>query len=213
VNLIALPHTNEFVKLVNIGEPVRVSLEFHEELVKADPSLRPIALVLRDADSQEEAAQKVGISRAAVQRSAALLRGDCHEIGMGEYKIQPVPNEDKDERERRITEIVTECRARGMSAEETRLVLNQAGALTKNGTPFSTRSVNRWAESRQIPFVSKSNDVKKVIIELRNQGLSFQKIAEKLNDLGLTNLKGNTWNRSSAESSYRVATGGSRKQG
>ena len=76
MNLIALPHTNEFVRIFNIGEPVRVSLEFHQELEKVDPPLRPIALKMRTCESHSEAAVELGKSRQYVQKWAAVIRGE-----------------------------------------------------------------------------------------------------------------------------------------
>jgi len=203
VNLIALPHTNEFVRIFNIGKPVKVGEDFDELLQSVEPHLRPVALVLRRTESQEEAAKELGVSRAFVQRSAAIIRGEQPDVDGIEFAPSPEFTGDSAEREKRITKIITDCRAKGMSAEETRIVLKRAGATTTRGTAFSTRSVNRWAEARNIPIVSKSHDAQKIMIELRNHRFSCRVIADKLNALGMMTSAGREWSKHSVEANLK----------
>ena len=190
MNLIALPHTNEFVRIFNIGKIVKVGEDFDELLQSVEPHLRPVALVLRRTESQEEAAEELGVSRAFIQRSAAIIRGVQPDIEEPEFEPMPEVVTDKTDREKRISHIIAECRSRGMNVEQIKIHLDRAGATTTKGTPFSTRSINRWAEARQIPYVSKAADLHKIVLELRSQKLCYRLIAERLNEMGIKTVTG-----------------------
>jgi len=207
MNLIALPHTNEFVRIFNIGEPVRVSEDFDELLHEVEPKLRPVALILRSSSSQEMAGARLGMSRSSVQLAAAVIRGEKREW----KEPEPLPitpcKADKSDYEARITAFITERRMSGLTGAEISDELNEAGYMTERGYAFTSRTVHKWIQIRRLPSVPKSAPIYRRILELKAQGLSCREIARELNDAGIKTPRGREWVKNNVESTYKVAIG------
>lgn len=207
MNLIALPHTNPFVRLVKVERQVNVSGELDERIQNTPYELRPVALLLVAGMNHRQAGEELGLSRRLVQRQAAVIKGESDSLAENTYEKKLWLLLDLSQRQKITTEKIRELRAQNMKGEDVAEELNRLGILTDRGCSFNYKAVYDWMERHNLPMNRvKNQKLYDRVIELRNTGLTFKTIAQILAAEGIpTQTKKGEWTRKKAESVYRTA--------
>lgn len=186
MNLIALPHTNPFVQIFNIGKAVKVGEDFDELLHEAPFECRAVALLLREA-SQEEAAVKAGTSRHEIQRMAAMLR-----------KKEPIATIAATHK---CADLEWFYEASRDTAEMLDM-MEKAGLVLRDGKPYTLRYLYSWLSQNNLKpkkFVLESH---RIIFEMKEAGSSYRQIADELGRRGIMTNKGIPWSRKLVNATY-----------
>lgn len=206
MNLIALPHTNEFVQIFKIGEPIDVSDTLDELIQETPPELRPVALLLLKGRSHRQVGREIGMSRSHVQKQAAFIKGQPEEIDAEAYDKTLWLSMSNEQRTEAVTKAIVELRAKNMTGEAVAEALNELGYRSAKGFKFTKRGVYEWMERHGIEMVPVRNyALYDMVVELRHSGLTFSDIAHRLNDRDIMTSRGVRWNRKSARQTYNSA--------
>jgi len=211
VNLVALPSTNEFLRLVKprlkVQRQIDVSGELDERIQATPHELRPTALLLVAGMNHRQAGEVLGLSRSLVQRQAAVIKGESDLLSENTFDKKRWLLMDLAQRQKITTAKILELRAQNMRGEDVAQELNRLGILTDRGCPFNNKAVYDWMDRHNLPMHRvKNQKLYDRVIALRNEGKTFKVIADTLTAEGVpTQTNRGAWTLKKAESIYRTA--------
>jgi len=210
VNLIALPHTNDFVKLVKVEQQIDVSGEVDELIQETPHELRPLVLTLLTGKTQEQTAAEMNISRAEIWKMLSKVRPPVQPKAQPE-KSPKVKELDKTDAHKAITRFMVECLDARMTCDQIAAEADKAGVRTPTGCKFAKRTVARWIQVRGLERTPRNKEIYDLVRSLMAQGKGAKSITSYLNAEGILTPTGKVWKKCHAESAMKVVRGTKRR--